>query len=236
MERRAEHGRVADLVYAPSPGPAGQLGVLARCELLVPVSPELGHLLDHHRARRHVDAEGEGLGGEDDLYEGLGEARLNRLAKRRHHAGVVRRQARFEPGHIERVAEHGQVLVCEGVDVGLDDGPDAVTLLGTRQPEPGLEAVAHRLVASRAGEHEVDGGKEPFGGEGVDDLFAPRAVKLGAPSVRPGLGRRLRAGRGWPRRPRAPPACSGTGEEVVEPDRLGVGAPVNKGGQQVQAN
>ena len=60
-----QHHRVALDVDAAPPGPAGQLGVLRRRDVDVALAVELDQLLQHDGARRHVDAEGQGLGGED---------------------------------------------------------------------------------------------------------------------------------------------------------------------------
>ena len=50
-------------------GAAGELGVLPRRQPLMVLAGELRQLLDHDRTRRHVDADGEGLGGEHHLHE-----------------------------------------------------------------------------------------------------------------------------------------------------------------------
>ena len=131
-ERRPQHDRVAVVVDAAPPGPPGELGVLARGEELVALAGELGQLLDHHGAGRHVDAEGEGLGGEHDLDESLDEAGLDRLLERRHHAGVVGGDARLEAGEPPVVAEEREVVVAEVGDVALDDLADADALVGAR--------------------------------------------------------------------------------------------------------
>ena len=57
---------------------------------------ELRELLDDDRARRHVDAERQGLGREHDLHQARGERLLDRLLHRRDHARVVRGEARLE--------------------------------------------------------------------------------------------------------------------------------------------
>ena len=76
--RAPQHQRPAELVDAPAPGPPGQLRVLARGERLVLLAGELGERLDDDRPGRHVDAEGEGLGGEHDLDEALRRSRPRR--------------------------------------------------------------------------------------------------------------------------------------------------------------
>ena len=92
---------------------------------LVVVTGELGQLLDHHGPRRHVDADGERLGGEHHLEQAGGEALLDGLLERRHHPGVVRCDTGLEPGDQLAVAEHGEVGVVEGAEALVDDRPDA---------------------------------------------------------------------------------------------------------------
>ena len=63
--RLPEHHRVPLDVDAAAARPAGELRVLARGERDVRLAVPLVELLEHDRARGHVDAEREGLGGED---------------------------------------------------------------------------------------------------------------------------------------------------------------------------
>ena len=89
----------------------------------------LRQLLDHDRARRHVDADGERLGGEHHLHQALDEARLDDLLERRHHPGVVGGDAGLELGEELAVAEHGEVRVGSmPAEPGVDDLADAVAL------------------------------------------------------------------------------------------------------------
>jgi hypothetical protein len=67
-ERGPQHDGVADRVEPSSTSAAGELRVLPGRQELVLLSGELGELLDHHRARRHVDAERERLGREHGLH------------------------------------------------------------------------------------------------------------------------------------------------------------------------
>ena len=91
---RPGHHRVALVVEAPPPGAPGELEVLARGEHGPPRPAVLGEAFDDHRPGRHVDAQRERLGGEDDLEQPGGEALLHRLAEQRDQPGVVRRQTR----------------------------------------------------------------------------------------------------------------------------------------------
>ena len=70
--RLPEHDRVALDVDAPAPGAPGELGVLPRRDVGVGLAVVLDQLLQHDAARRHVDAQREGLGGEDDLGQARG--------------------------------------------------------------------------------------------------------------------------------------------------------------------
>jgi hypothetical protein len=95
-ERRPQHDRVAHLVDAPPSGPPGELGVVAGGEELVTFTGELAQLLDDDRPGRHVDAEGQRLGGEHHADQALGEAGLDRLLERRDHPGMVGGDAQLE--------------------------------------------------------------------------------------------------------------------------------------------
>ena len=116
-ERAPQHDGRAELVDAAPAGATGELRVLAGRQGLVVVAGELRELLDHHAARRHVDADGERLGGEHDLHEPLDEAGLDDLLERRHHPGVVWRDAGLELGH--------ELLVAEHLEVGVASSPSS---------------------------------------------------------------------------------------------------------------
>ena len=90
---------------------------------------ELRELLDHHGARRHVDPDREGLGGEDDLDQTLDEARLDRLLERRDHPGVVGGDARLERGdELARSRAPPRSRGGDAVQVLVDDLPDPAAL------------------------------------------------------------------------------------------------------------
>ena len=84
------------------------------------VARELRQLFDHDRASRHVDADGEGLGGEHHLEQASDEAPLDRLLERRHHAGMVRRDAGVELGEELAVSEHGEIGLIEAAEAIVD--------------------------------------------------------------------------------------------------------------------
>src|SRR5687767_14340380 len=102
---------MAYIVDATATGPTGELRVLARRQWLVALTGELGELLDHDRAGRHVDPERESLGGEHDLHQRRREARLDDLLERRDHAGVMGGHALLEPGEPQPVIEYPKVVV-----------------------------------------------------------------------------------------------------------------------------
>ena len=75
-----------------------------------------------------------------DLDQPLDEAGLDGLLERRHHPGVVGGDAGLELGQELAVAEHGEVVVGEPVEAGVDDLADAVALGAVGQAHPGGEA------------------------------------------------------------------------------------------------
>ena len=215
-ERTPQANGITQVVDASPPGPARELVVRRRGEELVVVTGELGELLDDHRPGRHVDADSEGLGGEDDLHQPFGEAGLDRLLERWHHAGVVGGDARFEPGQEAAVPEHGEVAVVHAIEPGGDELADAVALGARGQAHAGIDERLRGVVATVAREQEVDRREHPLGLQAVDDLDAPRRHELAAGAV---------AGTG-------PGDAGGLG---VEPARLGVRPTVDDGREQVHA-
>ena len=153
-----QHHGVALGVEAAAPGPPGQLRVLARGERGPAGAAELGEALDDDRARRHVDAERQRLGGEDHLQAALGEALLDRLAEGRDEARVVGGQpgletlepfgvARGRRGRRRRATRRGASAMAR---MACALGPGG-------EPEPVAQALADRVVARGAAEDEDDG-------------------------------------------------------------------------------
>ena len=178
---------------------------------LVVIAGELGQLLDDDGAGRHVDADGERLGGEDHLRQPLDEACLDGFLERRDHPGVMGGDAGLELGEELLVAEHLQVVVVETLEAGLDDGADACLFVARGQPHSGGEARAGGLVALVAAEDEDDRRQQLALGEEVDDLEPARGVEdasAAAPrrplvACRRGAPQTRRGGRppGWARPP-----------------------------------
>ena len=186
---------------------------------LVVVAGELGQLLDDDGAGRHVDADGERLGGEHDLDQALDEARLDGLLERRHHPGVVGGDPGLELGEELSVAEHGEVVVGEAFQAGVDDLADAVALGAGRQAQARRRGRTGRLVALVAAEDEHDRRQQLALLEQVDGLDPARRVEhpAAAAARRPLVRRRPphRRGveaarrRGWAGRRRTSPAGAG---------------------------
>jgi hypothetical protein len=118
-----------DVDAAPS-GAARELGVLTGRDVRVRLAVPLRQLLDDHRARRHVDAQGQRLGGEHHLAPAGREQLLDALLEGRQHAGVVGGHAAREALEEVVVAEDVQVLVGDVAALRLDEGDDLVALLG----------------------------------------------------------------------------------------------------------
>ena len=106
-ERIPQHQGVTDAVESSTPSAARELRVFRRLERLMTLAGELGHLVDHHGSRWHVNADGEGFCGEHDLYQPTHEAGLDDFLKGGHHSGVMGRDA-------------GSIALLSGISVGAE--------------------------------------------------------------------------------------------------------------------
>ena len=170
--RLPQHDAVALDVEAATARTPGELGVLPRRDVGVGLAVPLRQLLDDHGARGHVDAEREGLGGEDDLAQAADVELLDDLLERRQHPGVVGGDAAGQAVEEVVVAQHVQVVGREVLGGVLDEGEDLVPLLGGVEPHPGGQALGDRGVAADPAEDEDDRGEQPVALEPVDDLGA----------------------------------------------------------------
>src|SRR6201999_1576000 len=136
----------------------GQLGVLTRGERGMALAVPLVELLQHHRPGRHVDAEGEGLGGENRPDQPGGEQLLDYFLEDRQHAGVVRGDTTPQRQDPVVVAQDGEILV--GYVTGTPGGEvfDDPRLVRRGQPQPGGEALLDGGVTAGPAEDERDRG------------------------------------------------------------------------------
>ena len=162
-----------------APRAAGELGVFPRRDVDVCLAVVLDELLDHDGARRHVDAEREGLGREDELERSGREALFHDGLEGRQLAGMVCGDARHQG-----VAE---TLVVEGVQIGpaevchmpVGDLAEQARLRPVGERDPRVGHLTHRGVAD-----EVDGGQQVRPVEHDRHLGA-----AGRPSREAGVGR-----------------------------------------------
>lgn len=130
----------------------------------------LDELLQHHRAGGHVDAERQGLGGEDGLHQAPDEQLLDDLLERRQHARVVGGDAPFQPFEPFVVAQDMEVLAGDGRGPLLDDLADQPAVVLVVEPESGVQALLDGGLATRPAEDERDRGEQPLVVQPVDDL------------------------------------------------------------------
>jgi hypothetical protein len=173
----------------------------ARGEELVVLAGELGELLDHHRAGRHVDAHGERLGGEHHLHQPLDEAASTDLLERRHHAGVVGGDAGLEPRGTGRSRARPGRRRLEVAEAIARRSRGCGPLVGGGEPQTGVEAGCGGVVALVAAEDEVDRRQHRLVVEQLDDVDPAGVNRRRGPRRRPpcggpgGRGRSRRAGR-----------------------------------------
>ena len=154
---RPDHHGMALLVEPTPSRPTRELEVLARGQGGTPGTAVLGEPLDDHRTCRHVDAQREGLGGEDHLQQAGGETLLHRLAEHRDEAGVVGGDASLEPFKPFVEAEGPEVLVAQRRRATLSDGPDGGPLPRVGEAHPVAHHLANGVVARGPAEDEHDG-------------------------------------------------------------------------------
>ena len=164
------HYGVAEDVDAAPPGASGELGVLAGREVDVSFAVEFDEFFQDDGAGGHVDAEGEGFGGEDDFEEAVDEEFFDDVAEGGEHAGVVGGEAAGEGSAPVAVAEDFEVFFRDGGDVGVDDVFDAVGFFWGGEVDAGAEALGEGAVASDAGEDEGDGWQHVVGCEDGGDF------------------------------------------------------------------
>jgi len=149
-------------VDAAAAGASGELGVLPRRDVGVHLAVELHQLFEHHATGRHVDAQGERLGGEDDLDQPADERLLDALLERGQQAGVVGRDAAAQGLGEAAVVKGVQVGVAQGRRVPRRDLVKGRALGVGRQAQAGVHQLGDRLVAAGAAEDEVDGRQQPL--------------------------------------------------------------------------
>ncbi len=163
------HGVALDVDPTPT-GATGQLGELSGCDVGVRLAVPLAQLLEDHRTCRHVDAQSEGLGGEDGLDQPVDEQVLHHLLERGQHAGVVGGHTALQALQPFVVAQHREVLVGDVDATRRDEGPDLVALPWAEQAHPGTHALRDCGVAAGPAEDEGDRREQALGVEALDDL------------------------------------------------------------------
>jgi len=111
----------------------------------------------HDRSGGHVDAEGQGLGGEDEFEETFGKEDLGGFLEGRHEPCVVSGDAGLKIGEPPVVAQHRQVARVEVGGLGGSDVADSGGFVGRSEPQPEIDGLVCGRAATGSGEDEVDG-------------------------------------------------------------------------------
>ena len=176
------HDGVAFDVDAAAARAPGELRVLPRRDRDARLAVELLELFEHDRARRHVDAEGEGLRREHDLHELAAEELFDDFFEGREQPRVVRSDAALEVVAPFPVAEHLEVVFVQGAGALFDDLADLVALFAGGQAQARTPHLLYGAVAARAAEDKEDRRQQV---RSVEQLHHLRAVEpLGALHVR----------------------------------------------------
>ena len=148
---------------------------------------ELDQLLQHDRAGRHVDAQRERLGGEDDLDQAFVKELFHNVPKRRQHARVVRRKTSDENAAPAQEAENLQVFLRNVSHTVIDNLGDALLLISVSEFCASSADLRQRAFAARAGEDENDRGQHVHGAEHADNIAALRRAELALPPIAPAV-------------------------------------------------
>jgi hypothetical protein len=168
--RLPQDHRVALDVEPAASGSAGQLGVLPRRDVGVRLTVPLRQLLQHDRARRHVDPQSQGLGREHHLHQAAQVERLHALLERRQHACVVRGDAATQRVQEVVVAQHLEIGGRQRAHRLLHEREHLVALLRRVEPEVGVEALLHRGITPGPAEDEHDRGQQQLALEPFDHV------------------------------------------------------------------
>ena len=179
---------VAEGVHAASPGAASHLLELVGNQHAAAAAVPLAHAADDDGARRHVDAERQRVGGEDDLHQAPRKQDFHQLLQNGQQPGVVEPDPLARQGGDRLNLLELLILRAQTRQDGLDGLLDEVELAGGDKVRAHHgEAFGVRLAVVAA-EEEVDGGQHVAGGEGVDDFARLRLVHLGGAALGAALG------------------------------------------------
>ena len=181
------HHGIADGVDTTTASATCHLRVLARREIHVCFSVELDQLLQHDCAGRHVDAQCERLGGEDDLDQAFVKELFHNVPERRQHARVVRRKTTDEDAAPAQEAENLQVLLRNVSHTVIDNLFDALLLIPVGEFCARSTDLCERTFAARAGEDENNRGQHIHGAEHADNIATLRRAELALPLISPAV-------------------------------------------------
>ena len=130
---------------------SGELRVLSRGEVDVSLTVEFDEFLQHHRARRHINAKGQGLSGKNSPDQTLDEKLLHDVPERRQHTGMMGGEPtrqRFAP---TLEVQDLQVFFRDSFHSAVHNGLDFGCFLRSGQNHAGAQALVKGTIAASAG-------------------------------------------------------------------------------------
>ena len=198
-----EDDPMPDGVDAAPSRPTHQLGQLARAQWREVFPIELGEGGDDAGARRHVDAERQCLGREDDLDQSALEELFDEFLEVGEEPGVMHGQPTTQGPAVEEIAiELGFIGILDLIQAGLHHLVDDGFLRVAGQIEAVRRAAGQRLAAAAPRKNEIDRGKKLSMSEAIDDrqqVVFGRPPKLGQSPVGRILALRPLSGLSWNR-------------------------------------
>ena len=148
------------MINSAAPRASRELGVLTGGNGNPGFSVELVELLQHHRARRHIDAKRQGLRGEDDFEEFAPEKFFHDLLEHRQHSRVMGGHTAQYAIQPRVIPQHSSVVIVEAIKFFFDKIKDGDPFVLGGEGDTAVQPLRHRLVTSGTREDKEDRGEQ----------------------------------------------------------------------------